>query len=47
VQTPKALAHNMGKKREKAAAIIIVTIDVTTFIAAARDVPDGTWKFKT
>jgi hypothetical protein len=47
MQTPQTVAYHVGKKREEAAAIVVVTIDVTTFIAAAGEVPDGTRKFKT
>jgi len=46
VQTPEAVAYDVGKQGEEAAAVVVVTIDVTTFIAAAGDVPDGTRKFK-
>jgi len=47
VKTPEALSYDVGKKREEAAAVVVVAIDVTTFVAAAGDVPDGTRKFKT
>lgn len=47
VQKPAALGDDAREETHEAAAILIVTADVATFVTTAGDVPDGTRKFET
>jgi hypothetical protein len=46
VEDPMLPPDDRREQLQEFATVVVVDIDAATFIAAAGDVPDGTWKFE-
>ena len=46
MENPSALADDAREHLEKFMTVVVIAIDLATFVSAAGDVPDGTGEFE-